>query len=241
MAYPGGKGGSGVYQQIINQMPPHQVYVEPFLGGGSVMRYKKPAPIANIGIDIDAAVLQSFQKDHGQEIPNLELHAYSAYEWLAPGPSSRYYTQRDTLIYLDPPYLMSTRSSQRMVYKYELAADAEHEWLLGLITGLRCMVAISGYWSQLYADRLQGWRSIQFPAMTRGGTIATEWLWMNYPEPLELHDYRYLGSNFRERERIGRKKRRWSERLKHMDQLERLAILSAIDDLRTAPLSVDHR
>jgi hypothetical protein len=31
MSYPGGKGGSGVYQTIINQQPPHEVYIEPFL------------------------------------------------------------------------------------------------------------------------------------------------------------------------------------------------------------------
>lgn len=34
MTYKGGKAGAGVYQQIINQIPPHDVYIEPFLGGG---------------------------------------------------------------------------------------------------------------------------------------------------------------------------------------------------------------
>jgi len=33
MGYAGGKGRDGVYQAIINQMPPHGVYIEPFLGG----------------------------------------------------------------------------------------------------------------------------------------------------------------------------------------------------------------
>ena len=33
-AYPGGKSGSGVYQKLINLMPPHDVHIEPFLGGG---------------------------------------------------------------------------------------------------------------------------------------------------------------------------------------------------------------
>ena len=32
MPYPGGKGGAGVYQTIINGMPRHEVYVEPFFG-----------------------------------------------------------------------------------------------------------------------------------------------------------------------------------------------------------------
>jgi hypothetical protein len=35
VSYPGGKNGLGVYQAIINRMPPHQVYIEPFLGLGA--------------------------------------------------------------------------------------------------------------------------------------------------------------------------------------------------------------
>jgi len=38
MPYPGGKSGAGVYQTIINRMPPHRVYIEPFLGGAAIMR-----------------------------------------------------------------------------------------------------------------------------------------------------------------------------------------------------------
>ena len=59
---------------------------------------------------------------------------------------------------------------------------------------------------------------------------------MNFPPPLELHDYRYLGRNFRERERIKRKKLRWLNRLHRMDSLERHAIMMAIGEfwVRTA-------
>jgi site-specific DNA-adenine methylase len=34
MRYPGGKGGAGVYQTIINNIPPHDTYIETHLGGG---------------------------------------------------------------------------------------------------------------------------------------------------------------------------------------------------------------
>jgi DNA adenine methylase len=60
VAYPGGKNGAGVYQTIINLMPPHQVYIEPFLGGGAIMRLKRPAQL-NIGIDLVASVIQAMQ------------------------------------------------------------------------------------------------------------------------------------------------------------------------------------
>jgi hypothetical protein len=60
MGYPGGKSGPGVYHRLINLMPPHYTYVEPFLGGGAVMRLKRPAPY-NIGVDLDAAVIREWR------------------------------------------------------------------------------------------------------------------------------------------------------------------------------------
>ena len=99
-----------------------------------------------------------------------------------------------------------------------------------ILAALPCMVMVSGYWSQLYADRLAGWHSIQFEAMTRGSRPATEWLWCNFPPPVALHDYRYLGAGFRERERIKRKKQRWTDRLHRLPMLERQALLAAIEE-----------
>ena len=89
---------------------------------------------------------------------------------------------------------------------------------------------ISGYWSPLYAAALHNRRTITFTANTRGGRPAREYLWMNYPPPTELHDYRYLGNEKRERERITRKVRTWSAGLLRLPQLEREAILSGISD-----------
>lgn len=60
--------------------------------------------------------------------------------------------------------------------------------------------------------------------------LTPEWLWYNFATPVELHDYRYLGDNFRERERIKRKKTRWTARLARMPALERQALLAAIAD-----------
>lgn len=56
MGYPGGKGGAGVAQLIINQQPPHSHYVEPFLGGGAVMQLKRPA-FWNTGIDLEPSTI----------------------------------------------------------------------------------------------------------------------------------------------------------------------------------------
>ena len=64
MVYPGGKNGAGVYQTIINLMPPHDVYIEPFLGGGAIMRQKRPA-LLNIGVDLDPSTIARFNDDAG--------------------------------------------------------------------------------------------------------------------------------------------------------------------------------
>jgi hypothetical protein len=87
---------------------------------------------------------------------------------------------------------------------------------------------ISGYWSELYETHLQEWRHTTFATRTRSGEQATESLWMNYPEPEQLHDYRFLGDTFRERERIRRRIERWKDRLETMPPRERNALLYAL-------------
>jgi hypothetical protein len=90
---------------------------------------------------------------------------------------------------------------------------------------------VSGYESSIYKESLKGWHTHKFQAACHHG-VATEWVWMNYRTPVELHDYRYLGNNFRERERIKRKSKRWVKRLQSMSVLERRALLWAIDEFR---------
>ncbi len=89
---------------------------------------------------------------------------------------------------------------------------------------------ISGYWSQLYSDVLSKWHSIQFEVMTRCG-LATEWLWFNFTPPAVLHDYRYVGSNYRERDNLKRKKLRWIKKLEKMPLLEKQCLIEAMASL----------
>ena len=222
MAYPGGKAGAGVYQQIINQIPPHRVYIEPFLGNGSIMRRKRPAEI-NIGIDLDEIVISNWENAPGFIAINCDAISFL----------SSYKFQGDEFVYADPPYLFSTRASSRNIYKHEMGEEHEHVSLLTTLKSLPCNVAISGYHSQLYADMLANWRSINFQAQTRSGRSATEWVWFNYKEPTELHDYRYLGSTFRERERFSRIRKNMLAKLARMDRLERYAILASIEDYKS--------
>jgi hypothetical protein len=56
---------------------------------------------------------------------------------------------------------------------------------------------------------------------------------MNYPEPVSLHDYRYVGANYREREKFRRQQRRWSTRLSKMTIIQRQALMSVLEETCT--------
>ncbi len=221
MPYPGGKGNA--YHQIINRIPPHEIYIEAFAGGAAVALTKKPAQI-NFLIDRDRDAIQTLRAENR---PHADWRFIwgDALQWL-----DAFVWQGQEFVYLDPPYLKSTRRDpNRDLYTHEMT-EAQHVELLDIARRLPCCVMISGYYSVLYTNTLTDWHFHKFKTMTRGGLPATEYLWMNYPPPDRLHDYRYLGSDFRERERIKRKTKRWVANLRDMPSLERQAILSAIKE-----------
>jgi len=252
MAYPGGKAGAGVFQKIINQIPPHDTLIEVCLGDGAITRRIRRAR-RSIGIDIDMATAAKF----AGEVPDVEVYCCDGIEWLkhtfglyrlAPGgdaaaggdgsgvdESGGCYagvaatfgdSAGKAFVYIDPAYLMSTRRGGKL-YRHDMT-DVQHWDLLWVIRRLSCYVMISGYPSPMYSASLENWRRISFQTTTRGGSLATECLWMNYEPPAELHDYRFLGNDKRERERIHRKARNWTAGLDRLPPLERQAIVRSI-------------
>lgn len=219
MNYPGSKGGAGTYHKIINQLPPHRNYYELFLGTGEIIRRKLPATGENVGVEIDAKTLA--QTDWKQ-YPYIKAEKADAFKFL----STLENHDRNTLVYLDPPYPLQSRKDKRKLYRHELT-DEQHIKLLSGILRLKCQVAISTYPNELYARMLQGWRVISFTAGTRGGP-ATELLYMNYQEPKRLHDYRYLGTDRTDRQRIQRKIEGHVKKLLNLPPLERMAICEAV-------------
>ena len=221
MSYLGSKGASGVYQQIIAAMPPHDVYIETHLGGGKIMKSKPPAA-HQVGIDIDPAVAELHEPLHAN---NFELIIGDAVDYLE---ACNFTMPERVLIYCDPPYLMSTRTSSHR-YKYEYT-EADHLRLLQCLVKMTnrsgVNIIISGYPSALYDTWLEGWRSVEFQAMTRGG-VRTEKLWMNYQQTA-AHWSRYAGANFTDRQRIKRKAARWQKNYRKLPPGERLAIMAAL-------------
>jgi len=262
MNTPGAKTREGIFQTIINQMPPHTIYCEPFLGSGAVMNHKLPAAL-NIGLDRDPRAIQRARRrltrKHARAAdattpsrflcslansldwdlrslkpaspPAYRFEAADAFEFLrdlkahpltiAAAPIPR----ADILIYCDPPYLLETRAGHSQLYDHELS-DWQHIALLKLLRSLKpAMIAVTAYPSNIYRKLLHDWRCVPFQNTTRAGRVVTEHLWCNYPQPETLHDYRHIGRNFRDRERIRRVQRTLIEKLQRLPAIERHALL----------------
>lgn len=219
MSYLGSKAGAGVYQAIIALMPPHDTYIEPFLGSGAI--YSRKAPAArSILIDKDPAVLRGVQLGpHDFAIPA------DALEYLGTLEPNRSHGR--ILIYVDPPYPHSTRTSSKR-YRHELS-DADHGQLaraLNYLSWHGCSIIISSYPSDLYDQLYPGWSAREFQAMTRGG-VRTEKLWFNF-QPGAAHWSTFAGRNFTDRQRIKRKAARWKAKFDQLPQAERQAVLAAL-------------
>lgn len=95
---------------------------------------------------------------------------------------AKYGAEPDVLLYVDPPYLGSTRGNDN-AYRCEMRADDEHRELAEALHAARAAVVLSGYPSTLYdVDLYADWNRVEFAASTgQGGTWAnrTEVLWSN--------------------------------------------------------------
>src|SRR5258706_12409623 len=148
--YPGGKGADGVYQTIINHLPPHEVFISGCLGNCAVMRFKRPAAL-NIGIDADREVIDAWENQNNRRLAQkdsvlnkshqLDLFHASFFDYAE--KFFKPHDHPDTLVYLDPPYLKETRrDSKSDLYLHEFS-QRDHERLLGLALSMRTRVVIS--------------------------------------------------------------------------------------------------
>lgn len=93
--------------------------------------------------------------------------------------------ETNTLFYLDPPYLPSTRAEgSTELYEHELSID-DHMNLLHLAKNARGKVIISGYSSPLYNRNLKNWKCKKKNVANHSSQSKTkerrlEVLWMNY-------------------------------------------------------------
>lgn len=89
----------------------------------------------------------------------------------------RQHDGRDTLHYVDPPYVSETRD-KGTDYAHEMT-PADHEQMAECIRGLVGMVVLSGYRSALYDRLFADWTRVDVAAMADGARPRVECLWLS--------------------------------------------------------------
>jgi DNA adenine methylase len=96
----------------------------------------------------------------------------------------------ETVHYVDPPYVHSTRSAKarkkvngkeslhRKAYRHEMT-DADHERLADALHGLKDALVLSGYGCDLYDRLYRGWQRVERAAHADGARDRIEVLWLS--------------------------------------------------------------
>lgn len=117
-----------------------------------------------------------------QRLAGVSLECQPALELI-----QRYGRSPNVLLYVDPPYLGSTRVSGG--YRHEMRSEDEHRELAAALRECRASVVLSGYSSPLYDELFDGWHTTRINTTTgQGGARQerTEVLWSNRQPAADL-------------------------------------------------------
>lgn len=84
--------------------------------------------------------------------------------------------REDTLFYVDPPYVHSTRQASKR-YRHEMT-DEEHRELARILHAVKGKVVLSGYPSPLYDELYGAWKRVERDALADGARKRTEVIWI---------------------------------------------------------------
>jgi DNA adenine methylase len=119
-------------------------------------------------VDRMAAVAERLHRVSLEALPALDLIA-------------RYGKQQGVLLYVDPPYLGSTRG---LNYRHEMPLEQQHRDLASALADCKAAVVLSGYHSPLYDELYDGWHRYEKPTTTGNAKAdkgRVEVLWANQP------------------------------------------------------------
>ncbi len=243
--YFGGKGSSGVPQQIINIIPPHETLIIPFMGHCAITRSIKPAK-HTVLIEKDQHVFECWRtyllNQFGNIFKSSNIHVPQYFF----EKNEKTYNLRNScgidyledfspinnkfkrVIYCDPPYLLETRMSGTR-YPHEMT-EADHERFLTSVTKIDAPVLVSHYKNEMYDSHLKDWNTISFMSQTRSGKQRRETVYFNYEKPTELHDYSCFGNCYRERENNKKRAANIVAKFERMKPLEKNYYINALQE-----------
>ena len=127
-----------------------------------------------------------------------------------------------SLLYLDPPYPRDSRKTDYAIYNHEMT-DKQHKELITWCLEQKVPICLSSYPNKLYDKYLSTWRKVKFKSKTRAGSVV-ESIYMNYPQPGELHDYRFIGKDFRQREKFKRRRTSMLRKFENLTDREKFSL-----------------
>lgn len=206
--YPGSKWK--LARTIVDIMPPHETYIEPFFGSGAVFFNKPAAKVTTIN-DMDSRIINFFRvcrdnpdkliekvwftphsreeyqlsyqvsEDPIEEVANclktVQIEHQDAIKLL------ERYNRKTVLAYVDPPYLLETRSKRMYACEF---TNEDHERLLNTLNKFKGYVILSGYQSDFYDQKLTDWHKLEFNSVTEAGGRKLEVLWCNFEPPGQM-------------------------------------------------------
>jgi hypothetical protein len=208
-SYPGSKGGNGTWQQIISRIPQCDLFIEAMSGSGILSEKLKSYSCSTVTNDLNRSLTANENLSYGSLIDKYDCDA-----------------DRKIVFYFDPPYMLSTRRSQRKIYKLEWS-DNDHDNFLSRVLTVKSDCMISHYPCEKYNNALQSWRSVRYQSMTHAGP-RTECLWMNYQQPKLLLAADKVGSDCWRRQGIKRKVHRLQSKIAMLPADERAAIFTQL-------------
>lgn len=221
--YNGGKEAAGVPQSLINVIPPHLYFAEAFGGNFTLSRFINTRnKLIN---DKSKKVFSSYP----DSTPCWKFFNLDYKDFL------KILTQyQGVFLYLDPPYLDETRKSKKPIYDCEMLTLNEHIDFLETVISFEgsFRIAISHYPHSLYDSILKDWYHLDYANNTRQGS-RIERLYTNYDTQniTDLQDFRYLGRDKTDRQRIKRKLERLTAGLQRLPALEQRAIILKLLEL----------
>lgn len=237
--YTGHKNIEGLYQKIINQIPAFSRFIELFAGSAQITRLINFDFKPVILIDIDSKQTQLLQQEWDndffrdkRQLPHpVEIINFDAIQYLKNINNDVNYKRcgKGDFYFIDNPYHHSTRPNNKEIYTHEMTHE-QHVQFLQECLQLNCMCLIIHPVCDLYDTMLKDWHKVYVKVRYHRKT-SIECLYMNYPEPTNLQDYRYIGKNCWDRQRITKRKKAYLDKFKKMPVLERKAILKELNEL----------
>lgn len=89
------------------------------------------------------------------------------------------YDSEDTLFYVDPPYVSETWHNSDVNCYAGKMNDTEHDKLIDVLQSVKGMVILSGYDSDMYNEKLQGWIKQEKKTLNQLNQYRRECIWIS--------------------------------------------------------------